>query len=482
MLQPVLMINGFIVLVLGFIMLIPAFINKYYTGDIDYIFIHSSIATIFIGGSIFLANLGKIKSISILQGYLITIVCWFSIPLFCAIPFYNNGDIITIIDAIFESTSGLTTTGATILTDIEAQPKSILLWRSILHGLGGIGIVIFAVALLPFLGIGGMNIFSKESSDTEDKFLPKLHYIAKDIIIVYISLNILCALALKYCGMDWFDAINHALATISTGGFSTKNTSILYFDNVWIEAVMSTFMLLGAMPQTYFVLIAQNKKLSSIVSNSQVNTFIKLSFIYILLVTCFYAYKADINILSSLRVISFNLISAMSTTGFASTDFLAWGSWVVALLITLQMHGGCTGSSAGSIKIFRWQVIAAFFKKNFTKSLSPNQVCIMKVGNKIVDDDVVSSVFAMAMSFLIAVLLFTLIISLSGFDFVTSIGAVMGTITSFGPGLTDATGPVGNYAIFTPFVKCILSLIMILGRLEVITVVVLLSKIKLNKN
>lgn len=477
--QPVLMISGFVMFVLGAMMMLPAAALEYYTGNPDYIFIKSSLTAIFFGGGIFLANYGKIQKISILQGYLITVFCWLTASLTCALPLYGNGGITTIADAIFEATSGVTATGATILEDIEAQPKSVLLWRSMLNGLGGIGIVIFAVALMPFLGIGGLHMFKNENSDTEDKFMPKFRYIAKDIIFIYIILNIACAGLLKACGMNWFDAVNHALATVCTGGFSTKNNSIAYFNSIEIEIVMSLFMVLGALPLTYFILITKNRTLSSITSNSQVNTLLKLILFYSITISLFYSLNTDTPFLPALRFISFNIISAITTTGFTSGDYLHWGAWAAALIFFLTLHGGCTGSTSGSIKIFRWQIATAFFKKNAITSLSPNQITVIKNSGKVIENDIVSSVFVLIISFLTAIMIFTLILSFSGLDFITSLGAVTATITSSGPGLTEATGPLGNYAHFTPFVKYILSFVMILGRLEVVTVFILLSKIKI---
>jgi len=477
--QPVLMINGYVVFVLGAMMLLPAAAEKYYVGAADFTFIESAFTAMFLGGMLFFANYGKIKNISVLQGYLITITCWFVAPIVAALPLYQNGDVNTLADALFEASSGITATGATILKNVEAQPKSVLLWRSMLSSLGGVGIVIFAVALMPFLGIGGLKMFKNENSDTEDKFMPKFRYIAKDIILIYIILNMVCVWLLKLAGMNWFDALNHALATVCTGGFSTKNNSIAYFNSVKIEAVISLFMLLGAMPMTYFILLIKKKKISYICSNPQVNALVKLVFLYTLCVSFFYAGTEKVSVVSAFRVVWFNIVSAITTTGFTSDNFLSWGSWAVGVFLILILHGGCTGSSSGSIKIFRWQVVSAFFKKNAVKSLSPNQIVVMKTGDKIIDDNIVNSVFMLIFGFLFAISLFTLILSLSGLDFLTALGAVAGAITSFGPGMTEATGPIGNYAAFSPFAKYILAFVMVLGRLEVVSFIVLFSKIKL---
>ena len=476
--RPVLMINGFIMFVLGAMMMVPSIALYYYSGHFDYVFIKSGLFAIFCGGALFFANYDKIQKISILQGYLITISSWFMTPLIASLPFIDNGSIHSFHDALFEATAGITTTGATILQNVEIQPKSILLWRSMLNGLGGIGIIIFAVALSPFLGTGGMHLFSKENSDTEEKFLPKIRYIANDIIIVYILLNLCCAFLLKYLGMNWFDAVTWAMATISTGGFSIKNNSIAYYDSAMIETVIATFMLLGALPITYFILMLKKRNSAAIMGNAQVNTFIKLIVIYILSLTLFYAYQTGASFMHSFRVIAFNLIAAITTAGIYSSDYTGWGTWTAVVFLILFLHGGCTGSTTGSIKIFRWQVVIAFLKKHIIKSLSPHQVTVMKTGDKIIDDNIASSVFALVLAFLFAILFFTLVLSLSGLDFMTSFSAVIANITGIGTGLTEATGPHGNFAFLTPFVKYVISFVMVLGRLEVITVVVLFGKIK----
>lgn len=478
--QPVLMINGFIILVIGIMMFIPAFVLFYYTGVPDYTFIQSGIASIFIGGLLFLTNYGKVEKISVTQGYLITVVCWFLLPFVCSIPLYNNGGIVNYVDALFEATSGITATGATILSDVESMPLSILSWRAMLNGLGGVGIVIFAVALMPFLGIGGMHLFSKENSDTEEKFLPKVRDIAKDIIITYVLLNIICAYALHIAGMNKFDAITHAMSTLGTGGFSTKNNSIAFFDSSKIEFIIGIFMIIGALPITYIILAFKKRSFSYIISNAQVNTFLKLIAFYIVSLTIFYANYANIDYFKAFRYISFNVISAITTTGLTSSNFVLWGSWAFIVFLIFYMHGGCTGSTTGSIKIFRWQVISAFFKKNAVNSLSPHQVSVMKTGDKVINDSVVSSVFALVLSFILAIIFLTLVICFAGIDFKTAIGAVGACITNSGVGLTDATGPSGNFSLFSDFIKYVLSFAMVLGRLEVISVLVLFSKIKLH--
>lgn len=475
--RPVLAVEGFIVLVLGIMMMVPAAALYYYSGTPDYVFIKSGLAAIFFGGTVFLANYGKVDKISILQGYLITVCSWFLTPLVCALPFFFCDSIGNWHNAVFEAAAGITTTGSTIINDVAEQSKSLLLWRSMLNGLGGIGIVIFAVALSPFLGTGGMYLFSKENSDTEEKFMPKISSIAKDIIIAYIILNTVCMFLLKHLGMGWFDAVTWALSTVSTGGSSVK--SVAAYHSSSIEAVIALFMLLGAFPITYFILFFKKRNFKSLTANPQVNTFLKLIALYSFVLAGVYAYQNHVSFIHALRVAGFNIVATITTAGIYSEDFTKWGSWAAIVFLILFFHGGCTGSTTGSIKIFRWQVVAAFLRQHIIKSLSPHQVVVMKIGDKVIDGNIANSVFALILAFLGSTFFFTLVLCLAGIDFMTALGAIAGCITGVGSGLTEAIGPHGNFADFSPFIKYILSFVMILGRLEVITVFVLLGKIRL---
>ena len=288
--QPIFMISGYFMSILGVSMLVPAVVDIYYTRQDWSPFITSAIISLFIGVSLYLGNRTKIEKISIRQGYLITAISWFALSMLSALPFMLTETTQNWADAIFEATSGTTTTGATILTDIEKSSKAILLWRSLLNGLGGVGIVIFAVALLPFLGIGGMQIFQRESSDLNEKLMPKISYIAKRIIIIYIILLMLTFGGLILAGMGKFDALNHALAAVSTGGFSTKNASVGYFDNVWAELVLMFGMIAGSLPLTWYLVILKNGKNNSFRS-AQVPFFLKTLCFYVLFTTCWLSFS-----------------------------------------------------------------------------------------------------------------------------------------------------------------------------------------------
>ena len=474
--QPVLMINGYLISVLGLAMLIPAVVDMLETGQNWSSFITSAIISLFIGLSLFLGNRTKIEKITLQQGYLLTVVSWVSLTLLATLPFIFFGITPNFADALFEAMSGLSTTGATVITDLEVLPASIFLWRSILNGLGGIGIVIFAVALLPFLGIGGMQIFQRENSDLNDKFMPKFNYIAKRILIVYFSLLVLCGLCLYGAGMSVFEAVNYALATIATGGFSTKNISVGYYDSVGIEVVLSFFMYLGALPMTFYIMLIQKRDLHSF-RTTQVAVFTKILIFYILAVSVWLTWSGVYgSFWQSLRFASFNIISIVTTTGFVSTDYMQWGPLAGTIFIIFALTGGCTGSTSGSVKIFRWQVVWAYLKQSMIVATEPNRVVPIKIGNLTTNGSIVSSVFVFMSAFMGTMVILTVLTALTGLDFSTAFSAVVACITNSGPGIGPVVGPAGTFAPLSDFAKYMLSLAMLLGRLEVLTVIVIFTK------
>lgn len=473
--QPVLMINGYLISILGLTMLIPASLDMYINKISWSYFITSALISIFIGASLFLANRMSIKKITLQQGYLVTCISWVSLTVLATMPFMFFNSNMGFANALFEAMSGFSTTGATIMVDIEANPKSILLWRSMLNGLGGVGIVIFAVALLPFLGIGGMQIFQRENSDINDKFMPKFNYIAKRIMIVYATLVLSCTVALYFAGMSWFDAVNHAMGTIATGGFSTKNASVGYYNSVNIEMVISLFMVLGALPMTFYIMVVQNRDLHSF-RTEQVRFFIKTLMFYILFMSCLLTYEGKYEFFQALRYSTFNIISITTSTGFASTDYMLWGPWAGAFFIMCALTGGCTGSTSGSIKIFRWQVVIAYLKKSLIIATEPNRVMPVKIGNLTTDGSIISSVFVFMTAYTFSLVILTLLVSLTGLSFETSFGAVVACITNSGPGIGPIVGPAGNFSSLSDFAKYVLSFSMLLGRLEILTIIVIFTR------
>lgn len=471
--QPVFMISGYILGILGLIMLIPAGLDISATGEDWSPFISAAMITIFFGFSLFLSNYTKIERITLKQGYLVTVVSWVLVCVFAAVPFVLHHSTKDITDALFEATSGITGTGATIMEDVESLPHSVLLWRSLLNYIGGLGIVIFAVALLPFLGIGGMQMFQHENSDSNDKFMPKFSYIAKRIVAVYLLLTVVASGALFVCGMDLFDAVNHAMSAIGTGGFSTKNESVGAFHSSTIELLIMIFMVAGALPMTFYILLARRRNPDK---NGQVKMFLKVLLLFSLLLGGYLYFVSDFSLFTSLRKSFFTVIAIVTTTGLAATDYTEWGTWVTAVILLLSLVGGCTGSTSGSIKIFRWQVIKAFLRKYFLSAIEPNRVIPLKIGQVNMPEKVTMSVFVYIFSFLICLALLTVLLSACGLDFKTAVAAVTACITNVGVGSISVIGPSGNYAFFSEGIKGVLCFAMLLGRLEVITVIVVLSK------
>ncbi len=471
--QPVLMISGYFISVLGVAMLFPAALDIFCTGAKWSVFITSSIVAFFIGLSLFLSNRGKIREISLRQAYLLTSIIWFAVTLLAALPFVLYGS--SLPDAVFEASSGVSTTGATIYADIEALPRSILLWRALLNGLGGIGIVIFAIAMLPFLGIGGMQIFQRENSDINEKFMPKISYIAKRIIIVYVLLLVACLISLKLAGMNWFDSLCHSLSSIATGGFSTKNDSVGAFQSASIEWIITLFMFLGALPLTFYHSLLATRNIHSIRS-TQVSAFIKVLIVYILTMTIWLTWNGVYDFGTALRQSAFNIVSVVTTTGFASTDYLQWGVFATTAFVVFSFTGGCTGSTSGSIKIFRWQVIWAQLKRALITTLEPNRMSPLKVDIVPISSEVASSVYVLFIAFGFSLTALSLLVALFGYDFEVSFSAVVAAMTNVGPGIVPAIGPTGNYGFFPDAVKYILAFAMLLGRLEVMTVLVIFTK------
>lgn len=471
--QPIFMISGYILGILGLIMLVPAGWDIVQSQKDWSPFLSTAMVAFFFGFSLYLANHTKIERISLKQGYLLTVVSWFCVCLFAALPFYFAGSTDNMTDAFFEAVSGITGTGATIMTDVESLPEAVLLWRSLLNYIGGLGIVIFAIALLPFLGIGGMQIFQHENSDSNDKFMPKFSYIAKRIVFIYILLTMAGVGLLYSCGMQWFDAVNHAMSAIGTGGFSVKNESIGYYHSSLIEWAVVVCMLIGALPMTFYILLLRRAPADR---NHQVAIFIKtVVFCSIALggyLYCISAYSLS----EALKYGFFVATATITTSGLSAVDYTQWGAGITAIILFMSLIGGCTGSTSGSIKMFRWQVVYSFIRKYLLTSIEPNRMIPLKIGEVNMPEKATMSVFVYIFSFVIGLALLTIVLSLSGLDLSTALSAVTACITNVGVGATSVIGPEGNYAFFSPHVKYVLCFAMLLGRLEVITILVILTR------
>ena len=463
---------GILLIVLGLSMLAPYSMQVVYKEN-SHSFVSSSFVTIFIGILCILANLEKDLKLNLRQTFLFSTLAWVTVAIFGSLPFVLSNQTFSFSDAFFESMSGITTTGATIISDLDNSPKSILLWRAIMQWLGGIGIVVMAITILPLLKVGGMQLFKMEGPDSTEKILPRTIEVAAIIISTYVILTLLCGFFYWVFGMTVFDSICHAMTTIATGGFSTHNDSIGFFKNSNIEIVASLFIILGSIPFISYLKFSQgNKKI--FFQDVQIKGLIYLlvfSIMIIFLYLLFINYES--NLFEKIRISSFNVISILSGTGYVTDDFGLWGKFSLIFFLFLMFIGGCAGSTACGIKIFRLQMLLIFLKNQVKKLIYPNSVIITKYNNQKISDNFIRSVIIFIFSFLFIFLIIAMLLSISGLDFVTSISGAASSISNVGPGLGETIGPDGNYKNLPDLSKWILAAGMLLGRLELFAVLVL---------
>lgn len=397
--------------------------------------------------------------------------------MFAALPFYltSTDYHLSFTDAVFESVSGLTTTGSTVYTGLDAAPRGILLWRSILEWIGGIGIVVFSMTIFPYLRIGGMQLFQSESSDRSDKILPRVGQITTVLFIVYIGLTSLNILAYYLAGMTGFDAINHGLTTISTGGFSTHDASFGYFESPVIQWLGTIFMIAGGTPLMLYFYFLLGKMPSRPLLSQAKAMYIGLALVSVIM--ALYLYKTqNMPFEESLRLSAFNIVSVVTTTGYATTDYSLWGGFAIMGFYFLTIAGGCTGSTSGGIKIFRFQVMGKMLLLQIKKLVYPHGVFTEKIGGKPLTSDVISSVGTF---FLLFCFLFCITaggLALTGLDFITSMSGAATALANVGPRLGEIIGPAGNFVHISDTAKWILIFAMLAGRLEILTILVLFTR------
>ena len=462
---------GVLQIILGISMIIPIVIQIIY-GELDSSFIGAGIITIIFGILFFLANLDHDKKLNLQQAFLLTSLSWLCIAIFGSLPFFFSNLQLSITDSLFESMSGITTTGSTIIINLNDSPKGILLWRALLQWLGGIGIIVMAITLMPIMNVGGMQLFKISSNDASEKILPKSKEIALSLILIYSGLTFICSIFYKIFGMNYFDSITHAMTTIATGGFSNYNESIGYFNSATIEITAIIFIILGSIPFiAYIKFLNGNKRI--FISDSQIRTFIKIIIISIIILFFYLAFQnknfSEIN----LRSISFNVVSILTGTGYVTQQFDNWGSFSLIFFLILMFIGGCAGSTACGIKIFRVQILYLFLVNQLKKIIYPRGIFFIKYDGNNVDDKFMSSIISFIYLYIIIFFFITALLSLSGLDFVTSISAAATSISNVGPGLGTIIGPNGNFSQLPDFSKWVLSFGMILGRLELFAILVL---------
>ena len=481
--RPVLLVIGVLVTAIGIAMLLPLAADLTHTDPGQrndwQAFAAGSAISIFFGAATTAAAWGRVENITVRQGFLITSLSWIVLVLFASIPFVLGRYELSFTDAFFETMSGITTTGATVIEGLDDAPFGLLLWRSILQWIGGIGIVIMAIAVMPMLSIGGMQLFRLESSDTQDKVLPGASQIASAISMLYLFLTWLCFMFYWSLGMSAFDAVNHAMTTIATGGFSTKDASFGYFladETVRgpLDMVAVTFMILGSLPFGLY-LLALRGSVNNLFSDSQTQFFLTMAsiFVVIIMLRLFSLYETDL--FTAFRLSAFNVISIMTGTGYASTDYGVWGSFAFGFFFCIMFVGGCAGSTSCGLKVFRLQVAFSALMVYGRRLVFPNGVFVARYNGKPLTDDVFISVLSFFFVYFATFATVAVILSLFQLDPVTALSAAGSAIANVGPGLGDIIGPAGNYASLPAGAKWTLSAAMLLGRLEFFTLLVLLS-------
>ena len=462
---------GILQIILGISMIFPIIIQIIFD-ELDSSFIGASLITIIFGTLFFLSNLDHDKKLSLQNAFLLTALSWLSIAVFSSLPFIFSNLNLSITDSFFESMSGITTTGSTIITDLNSSPKAILLWRALLQWLGGIGIIVMAITLMPIMNVGGMQLFKVSSSDASEKILPKTKEITLRLILIYLILTFLCSFFYNICGMKFFDSLTHSMTTIATGGFSNYNESIGYFNNIKIEIISMIFIILGSIPFIAYIKFLSGKK-NIFYTDTQIKSFIKIIFYSIVILffylTIFNKSFSDV----SLRSISFNVISILTGTGYVTQNFDDWGSFPLIYFLILMFIGGCAGSTACGIKIFRVQILYLFLKNQLKKIIYPRGIFIIKYDNNNVNEKFMASIIAFIYLYIIIFFIITAMLTLSGLDFTTSISGAATSISNVGPGLGELIGPNGNFSQLPDFSKWVLSFGMILGRLELFAILVL---------
>ncbi len=472
-LKPIALVGGTVVCAVGFLLFIPMITEIIYQTESWQSYAVPILIYLIVGGSLVITNRNVELKISIKEAFIITVLSWILLGVLCAVPFIYTQTNLSVIDAFFESISGITTTGATVLNNLDELPKGILLWRALLQWLGGIGIVVIALVILPFLRIGGMQLFHLEGDDPYDKFLPKISSVVTKIVIVYSALTGILFILYYLNEMSLFDAIAHSLTTISTGGFSTHNNSFAYFQNNIILIIAIVFMIFGSLP---FLLLAQTKfyNILSITKDHQIRLFLIILILAIILIYYFANSYVEGNALDRLITISFNTVSIISGTGYVNSDFEQWGNYASVLFLILMFIGGCAGSTTGGLKIFRFQILFKYIYLHLKRMLQPHVVLTAQFNGKKVPESTYESVMTFFFIYIITFSASALLLSFSGLDFLTCISAAASSISNVGPGLGEIIGPEGNYNSLNDYSKFIIAITMFLGRLEMLTIFVLL--------
>ena len=471
-LRPIGYVIGLLAAFLGATMLIPLAVDLYHGNDHWRSFGTSALIAWGTGVLLALSCANGVRArLTVQQTFLLATAVWVALPLFGAVPFIIGATEARVVDAVFEAMSGMTTTGATVFARLEDLPEGLLLWRSMLQWFGGVGIIVVAMVFLPELRVGGMQIFRSEAFDTGGKVLPRAAEIAARISAIYVGLTIACHVAYVMVGMDNFEAANHALTTLSTGGFSTSDASFGAFQGV-PEYVASVFMVLASLPFVRYVQVASGSA-KPLFRDTQVRAFLWIIAVLVAVITAYRIIANDDHAEHAFREAVFNVTSIITGTGYASVDYQLWGAFPVVLFFFIGLIGGCAGSTCCSVKIFRYQLMVAAVRAQIRRIHSPNGIFTPRYDGRPVTAEVLNSVTSFFGVFVVTLGLIAIALGLTGLDFVTALSGAATAIANIGPGLGDIIGPAGNFAALNDAAKWILAFAMLLGRLELLVVLVI---------
>jgi trk system potassium uptake protein TrkH len=472
--KPILFVIGILTTILSLTMVIPATIDWYYHNEDSKAFLTSFLITCFTGVTLTLTNHTRSAHINLKHTFILITLSWMVLCAFSALPLMFADLQLSYTDAVFEMMSGLTGTGATVIAGLDGTPPGILMWRSIVQWLGGIGVVVMALAVFPMLKIGGMQLFRSESYDKSDKVLPRATQVAGAVTGVYLLLTVTCMICYWIAGMSGFDAIAHAMTTLATGGFSTHDASIGYFDSPLIETVCTLFMILGSLPFVLYVQMLRGKDVLPW-KDEQVQWFLMIISFSVMVTMMWLVVVENMGLAQALRYSSFTIVSVVSTTGFSSIDYTIWGNFIVAFVFMLLVVGGCSGSTSGGIKVFRYKILYHTANMQIARLLRPNAVMTAQFNGKPISDEVKASVMGFFILFAFTFLVMSVLLSLTGLDYMTSMSGAATVMSNVGLGVGDIIGPGGNFASLPDTSKWILTAGMLLGRLELFTVLVMFS-------
>lgn len=473
--RPVLFVVGILVSTMAIGMCVPAAVDLY-LGSPDWkVFATSAGLTLFIGVGLTLTNHAPSIRLTTRQAFVLTTLSWIVLTVFAALPLSFSALNLSYTDAFFEAMSGVTTTGSTVIVGLDTAPPGVLLWRSMLQWLGGVGIVVMAIGVLPMLKVGGMQLFRTESSEKSEKAMPRVAQIVTAIVVIYVALSVIWSILYWAAGMSYFDAVIHTMTTLATGGFSSYDNSVGHFDDWRIDLIATAGMFIGGLPFLLILRMLQGNR-GALFRDAQVRAYVAVVAALILIGAGFLWLRNGVDPLQALRYASFNLISIMTGTGYATSDFYRWGPFAVPLFFFVMFIGGCAGSTTCGMKIFRFQVLYAAARTQIRHLFQPHGVFIPYYNRRPIPADVIESVLSFFFVFILCFGLLAIGLGMLGLDYLTAISGAATAICNVGPGLGEIIGPAGNFSTLPDAAKWMLSAGMLLGRLELFTVIVLFSR------